>query len=335
MRRLTVSLFMLGCVPWLLLGAPAALADNGPHVAGMGATTEKCAACHRAHTAQAPYLLKESSEEALCYTCHGSSGTGSNLDVADGVGYSGAERSGGAAGALRGGGFKYALIDSSKPVGNYEATSPYRLISGEIPALSEGAAVNSAHTVNSSSQMAWGNGAIAAEANYGKTLSLRCGSCHDPHGNGDYRILRPIPQESGGTEVKIADAETKEYRTTNYWQSWETNNKQFRYLISSWCATCHTRLLAESKSGDISSGDAVFTYRHRSFFTQAEYEALEASSATKTKPSCIQCHVAHGSDAKMEGYATTINYPNGTAAGSDSFLLRVDNRGTCQMCHKK
>jgi predicted CXXCH cytochrome family protein len=333
MRRLAVSLFTLGCMSLLLVVAPAAAwADNGPHAMGMGATTDRCAACHRAHTAQAPYLLKESSEEALCYTCHGSGAGGSSLDVADGAGYSSHERTG-AASALRGGGFKFALIDSSKPKGNYVSG---RLVSGEIPTLGTGAATTSAHTVDSSMQVAWGNGAFSATANNGKEVSLRCGSCHDPHGNGNYRILRPIPQESGvKTEVKIPDVTEKEYTTTNYWQSWETKNPQFRYQISSWCATCHTRLLGESGSGNTFTGDAVFAYRHRSLYTQEEYEKLEKETPNKTKPSCIQCHVAHGSDAAMGGYATTVNYPDGKSAGSNSFLLRADNRGVCQMCHNK
>ena len=66
--------------------------------------------------------------------------------------------------------------------------------------------------------MAWGNGAISGTASYGTVMPLRCGSCHDPHGNGNYRILRPIPDESGaGTGVTIADASTKTYTTENYW----------------------------------------------------------------------------------------------------------------------
>jgi hypothetical protein len=56
------------------------------------------------------------------------------------------------------------------------------------------------------------------------------------------------------------------------------------------------------------------------------------------KPNCIQCHVSHGSNAQMDGYAADVTTPGGTAAQpagapADSRLLRVDNRGTCVMCH--
>jgi len=45
-------------------------------------TTDKCAVCHRAHTAKAPNLLvKSSSQSALCFECHGSGNPSSNTDV--------------------------------------------------------------------------------------------------------------------------------------------------------------------------------------------------------------------------------------------------------------
>jgi predicted CXXCH cytochrome family protein len=283
-------------------------------VKGAGLTADTCAACHRAHTAKAPYLLKQS-QETLCYTCHGASGTGSNEDVEDGVGYSGAGRTG-TKGALRGGGFKYALIDSGNPSGNGYL--------GEIPTRATGAPVTSSHSVDASEQMAWGNGEISASPNYGKTVTLTCGSCHDPHGNGNYRILKPVPDESGAKPgVTIADISTKAYTTTNYWRVEDENAPSFIANISAWCATCHTRYLASANSGHTNSGDAVFAYRHRS------------DQTSQGSANCIQCHVAHGSNASMGTYSGGVDNPNGTAAAGDSRLLRIDNRGVCQMCHNK
>jgi predicted CXXCH cytochrome family protein len=331
MRR--SALIAVGCALSLYVGgAVPAWADNGPHVKGAGLTPDTCAACHRAHTAKAPYLLKEA-QDALCFTCHGSSGAGSNEDVEDGVGYSGSERAS-FAGALRGGGFKYALINTAEP--EVERSETGKLIDATIPALSEGKAVNSTHSIDESEQTAWGNGAISETVNYGKGIALSCGTCHDPHGNGNYRILRPIPTESGAeAEVKIADTETKVYTTANYWHSWDTNAKQFKYQISEWCTTCHTRYLAVSKSYKTDSGDAVYAYRHRTNYTQAEYEKYEAESPVKARPNCIQCHVAHGSNSSMGPNSQSVTWPDGTAAGADSRLLRLNNRGVCQTCHNK
>jgi predicted CXXCH cytochrome family protein len=312
MRKATI--LVLGSAMALLGVAAPAAADNGPHVQGAGALADTCASCHRAHTAAAPMLLKES-QTSLCYTCHGSGSTGANTDVEDGVGYSAAGRTG-AKGALRGGGFKYALIDSGNPSGNGYV--------GEIPVRSSGAAVTSTHSVDESEQTAWGNGAISGTANYGTTMPLRCGSCHDPHGNGNYRILKPIPDDSGATtSVTIADTATKVYTTENYWEVEDESAPGFIANISSWCATCHTRYLAGSKSYKTNSGDAVYAYRHRS------------NQTSQGSASCIQCHVSHGSNASMGTFSSSVTTPNGTSVGGDSRLLRINNRGVCQMCHNK
>ena len=73
MRRWT--LLIAGAALWLFLAAIPALADGGPHkfAANSGVstlTTDNCAGCHRAHTAQGAYLLK-SNEEDLCLSCRG------------------------------------------------------------------------------------------------------------------------------------------------------------------------------------------------------------------------------------------------------------------------
>src|ERR1035437_4200451 len=93
-KRLT--LVVVSCAVSLLIGGGVpASADNGPHVKGVSPNmiSDACASCHRAHTAKAPYLLKQS-QETLCFTCHGTGVLGANTDVQDGVGYSGAARTG-------------------------------------------------------------------------------------------------------------------------------------------------------------------------------------------------------------------------------------------------
>ena len=64
-----------------------ALADNGPHggTAFASGSTDACASCHRAHTAQDSTgdLLKVNSIYGLCTSCH--NGTGAYTDVVDGI----------------------------------------------------------------------------------------------------------------------------------------------------------------------------------------------------------------------------------------------------------
>jgi predicted CXXCH cytochrome family protein len=337
MKRL--AFVVVGCAVSLFLGGGVpASADNGPHRAGAGPIADTCAGCHRAHTAQASYLLKQA-QPGLCYTCHGAGAAGANTDVQEGVGYTGTYPGRGSpTGALRGGGFEYALLDTANPVRTKVIPDGYD--GATVPVLSSPTPSTSSHSVDSSDQTAWGNGATSATANYGKTIQLRCGSCHDPHGNGNYRILKPIPVDSGASGVTIPDSSPKVYTTGNYWRVADTNDLNdgttgpsggFIGNIAAWCTTCHTRYLAGSGSYKTSSGDAVYNYRHRGDYTKSG----ASGSSAHGNPSCIQCHVSHGSNASMGTYSSSVTAPDGTAMGADSRLLRADNRGVCQICHGK
>jgi predicted CXXCH cytochrome family protein len=335
-------------------GVPTAQADAGPHVstAGANGTTfsvagagaSRCAGCHRAHTAKASYLLKDA-QPALCYSCHQAGAMGSSTDVANGKDADTGE-------ALRGGGFNFALINSGGAVKTLTVPDPVTGRVGHsatIPVLAAGTATTSKHQIDgTTSGTIWGNGAISADiAATGKAgVTLECGSCHDPHGNGNYRILKPVPNDSGAATpgVIIPDATAKVYTTADYWKVTDPNVPKQNvgtatapdmtdgYIAnaSQWCSQCHTRYLAGSGSYATPNAsaagvvDANFTYRHRS------------DSTTKggvERPNCIQCHVSHGSNASMTGYAAGVPTPGGTVGSPSSRLLRVDNRGTCVMCH--
>jgi len=301
---------------WLLLSGSYALADNGPHVMGAGSVADGCAGCHRTHTAKSGRLLAQT---GICYTCHGSTGTGASTDVVDGLGYSGADRTG-TPGALRGGGFSYALIDTANPTGQADTGGN---AAGTVPVLATGAAATSNHSADGTSQMAWGNGAIdATGTNVGTAITMRCTSCHNPHGNGTFRALRPTPSGSGAaTPVAITDTATKAYTTTNYWKAEDVNAPSFIANVSAWCSACHTRYLSAAAT---TSGDGTYAYRHKS------------DGTAQGTPNCIQCHVAHGSNASVGTFSNMVKNPDGTAATpNDSRLLRIDNRGTCQMCHNR
>lgn len=226
---------------WLLLAAMPVLADGGPHVASANSgvstlTADTCADCHRAHTAQGQYLLTQPSVDALCLSCHGTSGTGATTDVEDGVQFAASNNgsaSGPVAGALRGGGFVEARIDSahssrvSYPILNGQTL--YTGFSSLVGVTATGSAVTSAHLDLDGAggvvakDTAWGNGAVGSGA--GPITSLECTSCHNPHGNGQYRILNPIPTSTGlvaaGTGVTVTDAALPTAgNTRNYTVQW-------------------------------------------------------------------------------------------------------------------
>ncbi len=290
----------------LTLGGPnsPARADGGPH--GLyNANTDACAGCHRTHTAASSRLLLAAGE-ALCYTCHGSTGLGADTNVYDGLylardSQTETPEEGVPNRGLRGGGFFSAWMD------------------GDQDGAFSGQAVTSAH--DGDHLTAWGNGPFGSGPG-AANFSLTCISCHDPHGNGNYRSLKPTPSGSGAPlPVAVADEAPKTYTIASASGNYLGENYGDRAAaLSQWCSQCHTRYYAASGSGHTSSGDPIFTYRH----------------VTDSVP-CVRCHVAHGTAAVMvEPAGVSVRFPDGAAAPSDaarSSLLRLDDRRVCFGCH--
>ena len=393
MRRWT--LLIAGAALWLFLAAIPALADGGPHVSTVnngsaGLNADSCAGCHRAHTAQGEYLLTQEGGPALCLTCHGTAGAGATTDVETGLQYtpagaSGVDR-GVALGALRSGGFIQARIGSDSAVRVAYLSGSNVRQNAKVP-TGPLTGVTSAHLpvvdgkVSAGTGVAWGNGPDSATAYAGPSVGMECATCHNPHGNGQYRILNKLPdpapsgtdtfvpaaadaivtdaalppagdarnytiiQTNGGTGTLLAsqvsalalpDTAGDYFRRKVPWNGTSgTSNDapnglsaSFTAEISTWCLTCHSRYL--SAGWDVETTDAIYKYRHTS---------------TATSRNCITCHVAHGSNAQMTGYnsqhvafpdniSAGVFSPVSTTASTDSRLLKVDNRGTCQLCHE-
>lgn len=290
-------------------------ADNGPHGGFNSPTTDSCAGCHRAHTATETSLLMTSTAD-LCESCHGTTGTGADTNVWDGV-YTGLDSEsenpseGQVNHGLKSGGFSNAIMDTN--------------LSGSATS----AGTTSAHSVDGNPVTLWGNGSIGSGS--GPTITMDCGNCHNPHGNGGsggsatYRILRPMPSgSSAGSPVEISDPSTKNYTIDDANGSyWDQNYPGIKNTLSEWCAQCHRRHLAPVGSEETDSGDPIFRFRHRS----------NGSSDVN----CIDCHVAHGTSATMDANSGSVPWPNGTTEANGnarSSLLRLDNRGICVQCHE-
>ncbi len=157
---------------------------------------------------------------------------------------------------------------------------------------------------------------------------------------------------NAGQAIKDADpALARVYTTTDYWKvndettpnitvGTTTNVKAFIGSIAAWCTQCHTRYQT-GRSGTYANAtsDPVFTYRHRGNAVTNSNVANAGYPNQVNAANCIQCHVAHGSNATAvksdpTDVANNVNYP-GTATAEDSSLLRISNRGVCQMCHNK
>lgn len=242
--------------------------------------------------------------DGLCLTCHGPSAGGATTDVVGGVGYGtgGTQNRDGstAPGALRGGGFDYALIGSGAATKETYRCGPTLLARNQvIPVLDAPQATTSKHGVIGVGATAWDNSALNSRG--GAAVTLECGSCHDPHGNGNYRVLRPTPMDSGGSTaavgVAIPDASVKIYTTTNYWLSGDAavppvvNGAKggiaipggYVGNITRWCTACHQRNHVET-------------------------------TINMTGTTCVTCHVAHGSNASMSGASSSpVKQPDGPA----------------------
>jgi predicted CXXCH cytochrome family protein len=190
---------------WLFLAALPVFADGGPHVKAenngvSSLTADGCAGCHRARTANGPMLLIADNEEELCLDCHGAAGTGATTDVVTGVQYAialdGLRDDTAELGALRGGGFEEARIgDPYRYMVGTSRLSKVQVLTNVAGTATASEPVTSAHMdlhgTLGNQGVAWGSGANGSGA--GATLTLGCASCHNPHGNGQYRILNPVP----------------------------------------------------------------------------------------------------------------------------------------------
>jgi predicted CXXCH cytochrome family protein len=208
-RRL--ALLVAGAALWLILAAIPVLADGGIHVAPSNSglttlTTDNCAGCHRAHSAQGEYLLRAADANTLCLSCHGAASTGATADVMTGVQYAlagdGTRNTGTQIGALRDGGFDQARIDSTNPHRiTYPRTAVDMSFRAKVSVAGAPVDVTSAHLDLDGAggvvakDVVWGNGAAGTGA--GPTVELECTSCHNPHGNGQYRILNTLPAATG------------------------------------------------------------------------------------------------------------------------------------------
>ncbi len=306
MKKLGLVTIVVFVLLFAMVGV--ASANGGPH-GGYTATTDACAGCHRAHTASGAKLLVAADTTPLCMTCHGTSATGSVLNVNDGVKEATAGSNAGT--ALMGGGFT-----------NYNST-----------------ATTSSHDVTSGTATnAWGNGGGRGVASaLAGGASLNCASCHDPHGSSNYRIIKTTVNATAVTVAQV-DEGSQAY-DAEVWGAGQSNV----------CAACHsdyhiTAAGSGSNLGLLASGGTAhrvgMPYAYGANVDPETTGYTDSSSNTVTVPlatvgvdktvECQTCHLPHGTSSAMTGFAAS----NGSVAG-DSALLRLDNRGVCEACHQK
>jgi predicted CXXCH cytochrome family protein len=302
-------------------------------------TADSCAGCHRAHTAQGALLINAPTEEELCLTCHGAAGTGATTDVMTGVQYAvGTTTVRGTTqlGALRNGGFDQARIASGSV---YRITTSGGAIRTKVPVAAAPGSVTSSHLALvenglTATGIAWGNGALNSGA--GPTVSVSCASCHNPHGNGQYRILNKIPSATGLTAVAApgvtvtdaALAPAGDARNYTVIQTPGPPNGTFLLLASQVAAggysptagdyfhrgvPWNTRLNNDAPNGipggtGTSFDDQITQWCsacHTRYYTSDDGtnasgdDLYKFQHNTQSNRACTTCHVSHGSNASM------------------------------------
>ena len=156
-------------------------------------------------------------------------------------------------------------------------------------------------------------------------MVLQCTTCHDPHGNQNYRNLRSDPTKSGLPAVTVVSHQTVTANGSNPSQVYVANNIIYKSGLSAWCITCHGPPLAGSDHpDDVTIWGAISAdYTRWAATTLPRVPVHSPSDDSVPSPDdrviCISCHKAHGS-------------PNpGTLIYADNATLD----STCQECHNQ
>jgi len=147
-------------------------------------------------------------------------------------------------------------------------------------------------------------------------MVLTCTTCHDPHGNDNYRNLRPDPTKTGLTPINITTVQTNRANGSNPAQVYVPGNVIYKSGVSKWCGQCHGAPTHHSI-------DKAVDYTIWAAVTLPRVPVLSPSDnaipSADDQVICVSCHKAHGSDNNA-----SLIYADGVAIDS-----------TCQECHNQ
>lgn len=301
------SLLTVTLIATFALWAGAAMAFHDGGVA-------ECAGCHTMHNSQDgvevdtgnpignEYLLIDGSPSDTCLSCHAGYGQFEN-----GTGYG------------PGGDFYWLTKTYSWTAHGHDSFSTGDSHGHNIVAPGAGIAIDATLTT--------------APGGTFQSQYLGCTSCHDPHGNQNFRILYGNgdgPKYDGGRFSFSAAAPVAKgnSRNTNVGSGDETNVKHTVYKsgMSQWCANCHTNFhaanttnfvhptgegmgssIAAAYNAYVSSDDLTGGLAATSYFGLVPFEAvnvdlgaIDSTNYTQgptgvDQVMCLTCHRAHAS----------------------------------------
>ena len=159
-----------------------------------------------------------------------------------------------------------------------------------------------------------------------KPMILVCTSCHDPHGNGNYRNLKTDPTDSNQPPATVLAYQPATAHGSNPTQVYVPSNITYRSGISAWCGKCHGTTLHQGSDHPVDIaiwGAAGADYSAWATATPPRVPVQQAVDSTvpsqDDKVFCLSCHKAHGS-----------NNPNALIYADG---VRRDSTG--QQCHNQ
>jgi len=311
----------------------------------------RCNSCHTMHNSQNgvlvdpdapdgnPWLLVDSTPSDVCLSCHA---TGLGAVYGD----------------------DFLAPPPMKGAGNFTFLDEDNLMDGygaSIPGSAAG------HNLASDE---WGPGAdlTLTTAPGGTFLSanLGCTSCHDPHGNTNFRMLNGQGMVQG--LFFLAGAPEAEGISIHGGgsESWN-NHTAYKSGMSAWCGNCHGDFHANTEQNAHAAGMAMGqnaasvynSYNGTSvtggtggtpYIPEVAFEDPNnatdsaAGPSSTSQVSCITCHRAHGSSAPDAGrWDFNVTFLADDGGGSGSYAIPnpyegtagVNQRSLCNKCHNQ
>ncbi len=194
---------------------------------------------------------------------------------------------------------------------------------------------------------------------------LACSSCHDPHGNADFRMLYGIGHVESGDYTFTNPAPVAAGLSIHGGSESNTNHTAYQEGMSGWCGNCHgdfhannTQLVHPSGmtlGGAIASAYGLYNGTvdqtggspATSYLAAVPFEDIAVTTDSTAGPTasstvmCLTCHRAHASSAPDSGrwdFSVTLLEEDGLESGSYAIpdpYASPNQRSLCNKCHVK
>lgn len=194
---------------------------------------------------------------------------------------------------------------------------------------------------------------------------LGCTSCHDPHGNQNFRMLNGVGEIQAGLFTFNFPAPDAQGLSIYHGQESPSRHSAYRSGMSQWCANCHENFLEPGLGHrhpvDVPLGTEIAARYNAyngtddpegstpatAYVPEVPFEDPTSTTSSQSGPSaasrvmCLTCHRAHGSsapDAMRWDPNVTFLSADGVESGSyplPSPYPHQAQRSLCNKCHYK